>query len=49
MRNPVRVLALKRELPVRMRAQKDPMAAKGMENINTTGVENDSKTDANII
>jgi len=42
-------LALNREFPVRIRAQNDPMAARGIENIITTGVEKDSKTEARIM
>jgi len=34
---------------VNIKSQKDPIAAKGMENIIITGAVNDSKTDAKII
>ncbi len=48
-RNPVRVLALKRLLLVNISARKDPMAARGTEKITTKGVTSDSNTDARIM
>jgi phosphomannomutase len=47
--NPINVFALNSELWVTISATKDPIAAKGIENISTNGVEIDSKTEARII
>lgn len=46
---PVSVFALKRLFPVMIRARKEPIAARGTENIRTKGVESDSNTAARII
>ena len=48
-RNPIRVLALRRELFVRISAIREPNPASGILNIRTTGVVRDSKTEARII
>ena len=41
-KNPISVLALGNELPVKMIAQSDPIAARGMVNIIMSGFSNDS-------
>jgi hypothetical protein len=48
-RKPVRVFALNRLLPVNINAINEPIAARGTENMSTTGVVSDSNTDARII
>ena len=48
-RNPVSVLAFNNELPDKIKAISEPVAAKGIENINTKGVMRDSNTEARII
>ncbi len=47
--NPVRVLRFIKLLPVRIRAAKEPIAAKGIATIKTSGMVSDSNTEANII
>ena len=49
MRNPVMVFAFIRLLPVMKRPSNEPMAAKGIVNSSTNGVDTDSNTDANIM
>ena len=49
MRNPVSVFAFIRLLPESNKASSEPMAARGIENISTIGVVNDSNADANIM
>ena len=48
-RNPVRVFAFIRLLPDRSSANREPMAASGIENSSTKGVVSHSKADANIM
>jgi len=48
-RNPVSVLVLSRLFPVRSNANKEPIAANGIENKSTNGVEKDSNIEAIII
>ena len=47
--NPMSVFALKRVFPVSIRATKEPIAARGIENISTKGVVSDSNTEARIM
>ena len=48
-KKPISVFAFNKELPVKVKPRKAPIAAKGMENIITIGKYNDSKTAANIM
>ena len=46
---PINTLAFINELLVNNKASKEPMAARGIANINTIGAVSDSKTDARIM